>query len=186
MSLPSKEESVLELFFNEPSKHWHFEEILKAGKVSRGKANKWLAKFVKERIIQHIMPAGKMPYFQGYFESPAYRTRKRLFALSQLQKSGFLDHLMGLPKAKTIIVFGSFVRADWYSGSDIDLFIYGNDEGLDTDRYRVLLKRDIQVFVAQTSDDLEKFGPGLLRNILEGVLVKGKIDFVQVSPVASV
>lgn len=186
MSLPSKEESVLELFFNNSSKHWHFEEILKTSKVSRSKVNKWLAKFIREHIILHIKPIGKMPYFQGHFESPAYRTRKRLFAISQLQKSGFLDHLISLPKAKTVIIFGSFIRADWYSGSDIDLFIYGSDEELDVEKYRALLKRDIQVFLVQFPADLEKFGPGLLRNILEGMFIKGKIDFVQVIPLATV
>lgn len=186
MGLPSKEESILELFFNEPSKQWHFEEVLKTAKVSRGKANKWLAKLVKERIIKHIKPKGKMPYFQADFDRPTYRSRKRLFSLSLLQKSGFLDHLISLPHAKTVIIFGSFVRADWYKGSDIDVFIYGGDEGLDTWRYCKKLHRNIQVFVASDTAELEKMGPGLLRNILEGVLIKGKIDFVQVMPIATV
>lgn len=186
MSLPSKEDKVLELFFNESSKHWHFEEILKVSKVSRGKANKWLAKLVNEKIIKHIKPVGKMPYFLADFDSPAFRSKKRLFALSQLQKSGFLDHLLSLPKAKTIIIFGSFTRADWYSGSDIDLFIYGSDEGLKEMKYRSALHREIQVFVAPDQSELERMGPGLLRNILEGVLIKGKIDFVQVMPIAAV
>ena len=186
MGLPSKEEKVLELFFNEPTKHWHFEDILKASKTSRSKANKWLAKLAKEGIIKHIKPQGKMPYFQGHFDSPAYRSRKRLFALLQLQKSGFINHLLSLPKAKTVIVFGSFVRADWYKDSDIDIFIYGSDEGLDIYPYRKLLNREIQVFTASGASELEKMGPGLLRNILEGILIKGKIDFVKVMPIARV
>ncbi|MDP4012941.1 MAG: nucleotidyltransferase domain-containing protein [Candidatus Nanoarchaeia archaeon] len=186
MSLPSKEINILELFFNEPSKHWHFEEILNKSKVSRSKTNKWLAKLVKKRIIRHIKSQGKMPYFQGFFDSPAYRSHKRLFAFSQLQKSGLLDHLISLPKAKAVIIFGSFIRADWYKESDIDIFIYGSDEGLDTLTYSGLLCREIQVFVAPNQLELERMGPGLLQNILEGMLIKGKIDFIQVMPLATV
>lgn len=174
------------LFFEEPSKQWHFEDVLKACKVSRSKASKWLAKLVRERVVRHVKPRGRMPYYQGNFESPAYRIRKRLYALAQLHATGFLGHLMGLPGAKTVIIFGSFTRADWYSGSDIDVFIYGSDAGLQTDAYRRALRRDIQVFVAGSPKDLERMGSGLLRNILEGLLIKGKLDFIQVTPLATV
>jgi len=33
MGKPSKESQVLELFFNEPTKHWHFTDIVKTSKV---------------------------------------------------------------------------------------------------------------------------------------------------------
>jgi predicted nucleotidyltransferase len=185
MGLPSKEERVLELFFNEPTKHWHFEDILKAAKTSRSKANKWLSKLAKEQIIQRIKPSSKMPYYQGYFDSPAYRNRKKLYALSKLYATGFLNHLLSLKKAKAIVIFGSFARADWYKGSDIDLFIYGDSEGLKTSGYSTALNREIQVFTADSASELDELGPGLLRNILEGILIKGKFDFVRVKPNAS-
>jgi predicted nucleotidyltransferase len=186
MGLPSKEESVVRLFFNEPSKQWHFEQIITASTLSRSKTNKWLGKLVQERIIRRVKPRGKMPYFQADFESAAYRTRKRLFAIAQLQESGFLDHLVSLSNAKTIIIFGSFVRADWYTQSEIDVFIFGTPVGLDIEKYSHTLKRDIQLFEAKDCADLEKFGKGLLRNIIEGMLVKGKLDFVEVTPLAKV
>jgi len=182
----NKEKAILWLFFNEPTKQWHFEEILSAGEISRPQALHWLNKFIKEGLIKRIKPRGKMPYFQAHFENPAYRTRKRIFALTLLQESGFLDHLLSLPKAKTVILFGSMTRADWYSGSDIDIFIYGNDEGLETAKYETMLHRNIQVFAAKTKADLEQMGPDLLRNILEGVLVKGKNNVVEVTPLATV
>ena len=133
-----------------------------------------------------IKPRGKMPYFQADFKSASYRTRKRVFALEQLQRSGFLDHLVQLPSAKTVIIFGSFVRADWYSGSDIDVFVYGANGGIDIEKYSHVLKRDIQLFEAMNSADLKKFGTGLLRNIMEGIVLKGKLDFVEVTPLAQV
>lgn len=180
MGLPSKEERVLELFFNEGSKHWHFEEIIRASKVSRDKVNKWLVKFATEGIIEKVEVKGKMPYHVGNFAHPAYRNRKQLYALSLFYKTGFLNHLATLPNANTVIIFGSFARADWYSDSDIDLFVFGKDDELEQGKYERKLCRDIQVFTAKTKEDLKKFRHGLLTNIATGYFVKGSLDFAEV------
>ncbi len=172
-----KEENVLELFFNEPSKHWHFKEIISNAKISRPQASNWLKNFVSEGLIKRVKEKGKMPHYIGFFENPNFQSKKRLFALEQMQKTGFLSHLISLEKAKTIIVFGSFTRGDWYSDSDIDLFIYGDTEDFEKYKYQTKLKREIQVFNAKTKEELKKFRPGFLRNILQGYRVKGLFDF---------
>ncbi|MBI4918591.1 nucleotidyltransferase domain-containing protein [archaeon] len=176
-----KEENVLELFFNEPSKHWHFEEILRKANISRPQVNNWLKKLIKEEIVRRVKEKGKMPYYVGFFENPNFQSRKRLFALERMQKTGFLSHLISLEKAKTIIVFGSFTRGDWYSDSDIDLFIYGNAENFDRGEYQLKLGREIQVFNPKTKEDLKKFESGFMRNILRGITVKGLFNFLEVS-----
>jgi predicted nucleotidyltransferase len=176
----NKEIPVLELFFNEPAKHWHFEEIIKAVKISRPQATNWLKTFVKAHLIKKVKPRGKMPYYFGNYDHPNYRTKKRLFALQQMGNSGFLNHLQTLKKAQTVIIFGSLSRWDWYKDSDIDLFIFGSDEELQQGTYELKLDREIQVFTAKNKDDFKKFAPGLLRNILEGYRVKGTLDFVEV------
>ncbi len=178
--MESKEESVLELFFNEPTREWHFEEIVREAKITRSKADRWLKQFIKDGIIRRIKELGKMPYYVSNCELPPYKNRKRLFALNKLYASGFLNHLMSLPKARTVIIFGSFARSDWYNGSDIDLFIYGETEGLKLVKYEIKLNRDIQVFACSKKEELHKFGEGLIRNIIKGSIVKGDIDFVRV------
>jgi len=185
--MASKEEKILDLFLNESSKHWHFEHILKAAKVSRSNAVKWLAKFERQGIIRRIKPEGKMPYHIGNFDSPAYQTRKKVYALTKLQESGFLDHLTALPNTKTVILFGSLSRADWYTDSDIDLFIYGDDDQLDVATYETALKREIQVFTVKNEKELQEFNQGLLKNIMNGYRIKGRIDeLLQVNEHATV
>ncbi len=176
-----KEENILELFFNEPSKHWHFEEIIKSANISRPQASNWLKKFVKEELIKKVKEKGKMPHYVGFFESPNFKTKKRLFAFEKLQKTGFLNHLISLEKAKTIILFGSFTRSDWHGESDIDLFIYGEAEDFDRGEYELKLGREIQVFNPKTKKDLKKFESGLMKNILRGITVKGLFNFLEVS-----
>jgi len=178
--MESKEDQVLELFFNNPTKEWHFEEILKEAKITRSKADKWLKQFIKEKLIRKIKEKSKMPYYLGNYESPSYKNRKKLFALSQLYHSGFLDHLLSLPKAKTVILFGSFMRSDWYYNSDVDLFIHGEPEGLKLMNYELILHRNIQVFVCHNQKELNKFGEGFIRNIIKGNIIKGDADFLRV------
>lgn len=176
-----KEEIVLELFFNEPTKHWHFEELLRTAHISRPQIARWLRKFQAEGIVRRIKPKGKMPYYIANYEKPQYQAYKRIFALNLLEKQGLLTHLSNLPKAKTIIIFGSITRWDWYKDSDIDVFIYGSPEGFQREKYWAKTGREIETFICRDKNELNKFPTALMRNILEGYLVKGTLNFVQVT-----
>ncbi|MBI2136263.1 nucleotidyltransferase domain-containing protein [Candidatus Woesearchaeota archaeon] len=178
MGLPSKEDQVLELFFNESSKHWHFEEIVKKSRLSRDKVNKWLKKFMDEGIIMKVEETGKLPYYISNFSQPSYKNRKKLYALNLFYRKGLLNHLTALDKAQTVILFGSFSRADWNTESDIDIFIYGKDDEFEQGKYQKLLKREIQTFTCKDKKELSKFREGVLKNILNGYIVKGNLDFV--------
>lgn len=175
MGRPSKEQDVLELFLDYPSKHWHFNEIKKHVPLPDNKISKWLKEFIKKDLIKRIKKRGKMPYYLADYESPKYRNTKKIFALTKFHKVGLLNHLSSLKKAKTIILFGSMSRWDWYKESDIDLFIYGNPKGLDLGKYQFKLHREFQLFIGKTETDLKRFGPGLLKSIIKGINVKGEL-----------
>ena len=74
--MQSKEEQILELFFENPTKEWHFEEILKEAKITRSKADGWLKKFIKEDLAKKIKERGKMPYYISNYESPNFQNKK--------------------------------------------------------------------------------------------------------------
>jgi len=61
--MKSKEDNVLEFFFENPTKEWHFEDIVKQAIIARSKSDRWLKKFIKKRIIKRIKKKGKMPYY---------------------------------------------------------------------------------------------------------------------------
>ncbi len=178
--MESKEENVLRLFFDEPSKQWHFEEIVSSADIVRSKAYGWLKKLAKSGIIKRVKPKGKMPYYIGNYLFPEYQNRKKIFAIKMLHDSGLLNHLASLEKAKTIIIFGSFARWDWYKESDIDLFIYGDDSDFEIGKYQLKLNREIQLFTCKDKKDLEKLGTGLISNIIKGNIIKGELDFIKV------
>ncbi len=180
MAIPSKEERILEIFMNEPSKHWHFSEIVKTSGVSENIAGKWLRQYQKNRIINRIKPKGKMPYFIGNYDSPEFNARKKLYALQKLYETGLIQELQRLKDAKTIIIFGSFVRTDWNTDSDVDVFVYGESERFKFGRLWKGLgfqgrSREVQVHTFNSKKELEEIRSGLLKNVLRGYVVKGDI-----------
>lgn len=178
--MESKEAKVLDLFFQEPTREWHFEEILREAGITRSKAAGWLRKFSREGLIRRVKEKGKMPHYISCYESPPYQNRKKLYAMEMLYDTGLLNHLASLEKAGTIILFGSFARWDWYRKSDIDIFIYGEPDGLSIAKYEIKAKRDIQLFICRNKSELKKLGNGLLRNIIKGIVIKGSLDFIEV------
>ncbi len=186
MGKPSKEEKVLELFFNEPARQWHFKDIVKTAKISEPAANKWLNKLLKENIIQRVKPKSKMPYFQGKFRHENYRNKKRIYAMQKLYETGLLMKLQQLRNAKAVVIFGSFARSDWNTQSDVDIFVLGDPEDL---RFGALWSglgfqgkaREIQVHNYKSIQDTKNIHSGLIKNVVKGYFVKGNIfDIAQV------
>jgi predicted nucleotidyltransferase len=177
MPKPSKEKKILYLFFNEPSKHWHFKEIKEKTSISDDRLNHWLKKFQEQKLIKKVKEKGRMPHYQGNHEAPEYINTKKLFGLNKLHETGLLNNLSRL-KAETIIIFGSLATGDWHKNSDIDIFIYGECE---TPLEKTTEKnRETQYFHAKNRKELEKYSEGLIKNIASGYLIKGSLDFLKI------
>ncbi|MBI4450598.1 nucleotidyltransferase domain-containing protein [Candidatus Woesearchaeota archaeon] len=183
MATLSKEDDVLRLILeNSPLKEWHFEEMVKAAKVTKGVANKWLGKYVKEGLLRHVRRRGRFPYFTAGANNPVYQSQKRVYALEKLHKSGLIQRLLSLNTARTVILFGSIIRGDWYKDSDIDVFVFGNISGFDKSRYELKLGRHIELQVFDNKSEIKGVRTGLMKNIINGYVLKGTIqDVVEVS-----
>ena len=106
MASKSKEEQVLGLILEtSPLKEWHFEEVVRAAKVTKLVANKWLKKYVSEKLLKHVKQKERFPYYTVGANNPIYYSLKRVYALEKLHKSGLIVKLLSLKTAKTIILF---------------------------------------------------------------------------------
>lgn len=170
-----QKENIKELFFNYSTKHWHFEELVKKSGLTRTNTNLWLKRLTKEGLVRRVKPKRKMPYYLANFSEIGFKMQKRLYAFQQFEKTGFLEHLSSLPKAKTVVIFGSFARADWDYESDIDLFIYGDADGFKQGKFEQILKREIQLFEYDNPQKLKRI-ENVVSNIMAGIHVKGKIE----------
>lgn len=180
MPYPNKENNILELFFNEPTKQWHFKDIVEKANISEQRANHWLKCLKKKKIIKHIKPKCKMPYFIAEYNNSNYKIKKKIYALNRFYETGLLNKLQSLKNAKTVVIFGSFARSDWNTKSDIDVFIYGDPEDL---RYGTIwLRRELQVHTFKTKKEIRNIKSSLINNVIKGYFVKGNIhDLVNVS-----
>ncbi len=176
-----RKENIKELFFNYSTKQWHFEELVKESCLSRAQTNEWLQRLLKEKLIKRVKERNKMPYYIAEYSNPTFQMQKRIYAMLQFEKTGLLEHLSTLKHAKTVIIFGSFSRADWHNESDIDLFIYGKADDFEKGLFEKRLKREIQVFQYENPAMLKRLEPSVIPNILAGIHVKGTIEPFEVS-----
>ena len=181
MASKSKEENVLKLILeNSPLKEWHFEEIVSEAKVTKLVANKWLKKYVSEKLLNRIKEKGRFPYYTVGSNNSVYYSLKRIYALEQMHNSGLIPKLLTL-KAKTIILFGSFVKGDWYKDSDIDIFVLGDISNFDKIKYELKLNKNIELHTFQNRKEIDEIKTGLIKNIINGYVIKGQIqDIVEV------
>ncbi len=118
-----------------------------------------------------------MPYYSTNLENTSFRMEKRLFGLTILQESGLFDHLYANPAIKTAILFGSFAWGDWGRSSDVDLFLYGEDQNFEKGKFELLLKRELQVFSFNVPQKIkEELNPALISNITKGFNIKGDLE----------
>ncbi len=183
MASPSKEENVLKLILeNSPLKEWHFEEIVKSAKVTKLVANKWLKKYISEGLLKYVKEKGRFPHYTVGSNNSIYYSIKRIYALEQLHKSGLIPKLLSLNKAKTVIIFGSIIKGDWYEDSDIDIFIFGDVSDFDKKVYELKLNKTIELHVFEDKEEITEVKTGLIKNIINGYVLKGQIqDFAEVA-----
>lgn len=182
MASPSKEENVLKLILeNSPLKEWHFDEIVKQAEITKAAANKWLKKYVKEGVLNKIKQKGKFPFFIAGKDNPNYQSLKKIYALEKIHESGLISKLMSLKKTKTIILFGSMIKGDWYKNSDLDIFILGNYENFGKKIFEQKLKRQIEIHQFQNKKEIQGTKTGLIKNIINGYIIKGRVqDIIEV------
>ncbi len=182
MASESKEEHLLQaLLGNSPLGHWHFQELLKETGMSRGALNKWLKKYTKEGLLKRVKEPGKFPYFTAGEDNPVYKSKKKQYILDKIYESGLIAELLDSDSIQVAIIFGSAARGDWYKGSDIDLFILGDTKGMKKTRYETRLGRDIELHEFASREEVKEVKTGLMKNVINGYLIKGKIsDFAEV------
>ncbi len=179
MASESKEENILRLILeNSPLKQWHFTEIVQQAHVTKAVANKWLNKYLQESLLKKIKESKQFPYFTVGINNPQYYSRKRIYALEQLHHSGLIPKLLSLTKAKTIILFGSQINGDWYKDSDVDLFILGDISNFNKSPYELKLGKHIELHLFQNRTEIQKVKTGLIENIINGYLLKGRVQDV--------
>ena len=168
-------EKLKQLFFNNTLQRWHFNVLLEESEMSRERLYHFLKELQKEKFIIRVKPRGKMPYYLANRDLSKFRLEKQLYGLIQLHE--LFEHLNTCEGVKTAILFGSFARGDWNNESDIDLFIYGDDNKVEKALFEKKLGKEIQLFTYNDAKKMKKeLDPKLIPNIIKGFHITENIE----------
>ena len=87
-----------------------------------------------------------------------------------------IPKLLSLKTAKTIILFGSIVKGDWYKDSDIDIFVFGDIADFDKSIYELKLHKNIELHLFKNKAEIEEVKTGLIKNIINGYVLKYQVQ----------
>ena len=174
--------SLLELFIQEPEREFHVREIAKLFGKSPTTISKYLKNLESEKIIISNKKLNHL-LFKANTDSIMFKLSKLNYNVNSLHKSGLIGYLLEeFNQPETIILFGSFAKAENNKNSDIDLLIVapGKYEP-NLEKFEKKLGHKIQLFV-QSKSDLERIkekNKELFNNWVNGIIIHGYFEAVR-------
>ena len=116
---------------------------------------------------------------RGKTDNPMFLIEKRIYNIRKIHESGIIEYLNDKLHYPTVILFGSYAKAENRKGSDIDLFIISDDKKMpDLSEFERKLGTEIQVFIHTKKEfsDLKSKSRELLNNVMNGEILSGYVE----------
>lgn len=167
---------VMALFFKKPNEEHHVRSIAKKFKISPTTASKYLKELEKKEIIKSEQKYNHL-IFKANTESQNYRIIKRNHNVLQLYESGLINFLKkNYNEPETIILFGSYSKAEDTEESDIDILIITPlKKQINLEKFEKILGRNIQIFEI-SKRDFKKTNVNLKTSWINGIILEGHIE----------
>ncbi len=160
---------ILEVFFREPRKIFLIREISRRIRRSQPSIRLHLDHLVKDGLI--VRSEGEIyAGFKANRENEIYKLLKQQNTVLTLHQSGCIKLLSDTLMPQAIVLFGSAAKGEDIDGSDIDLFIEGEEEELDLSRFEKIINRKISLLFEREFRPLSK---ELKNNIVNGIKLQG-------------
>jgi len=160
---------ILEIFLENPNKEFHIRGISKQFKIPKTTVSYHINKLLKKQLIKK-QEKGVFPSFRANTENPLYRFYKKQEALRKIIESSLIDYLEQECTPKTIMLFGSFAKAEYDKKSDIDIFVHAKETKVNLEKFEKKLKHVINIIF---EPEIKKLSPELLNNIVNGIKLSG-------------
>lgn len=174
MITKSIKERIKEYFFIHPTKKLRVRQIEREVNVPFPSAVRYTKELKKEGILKEIEISG-IKLFAAARTRKEFLLEKKLFNIRQIHESGLIKHFIEEYSNPTIVLFGSYERAEDTEESDIDLYIETPKKEIKKlERFEKKLKRKIQIFSYKKIQDIKN--KELANNIINGVKINGFIE----------
>jgi predicted nucleotidyltransferase len=168
-------QKLLGLFFQFPTQRFHIREIARELKISAPTVSTLVNRLVREGLLNRTKTK-VLDEVKANFDSKEFRWHKRLYNITKLYDSNFIDFLeeqYGRPEA--IVAFGSFSRGEDVEKSDIDIAIITKRQlKLNLNKFEKLFKRNISLHEI----GLSKAGKEFLNNLANGIVLSGYLELL--------
>ena len=166
-------DNILDYFIKEPEREYYVRELAKLLKKSPTTISKYLNKLEKKGLLKSEKKFNHL-LFKANIESKKFKDLKLFYNIEKIRESGLIDYLNDKFNYPTIVLFGSFGKAENSINSDIDILVITPLKNkIDLEKYEELLKHKIQLFL-HSSPELSKMkNKNLLNNFINGFVLEG-------------
>ena len=173
-------EKVLKIVFEDSYREFHLRLLARLTKLNPNTVLTITSALAREKIIKkHKHQDTNLVIVKANTENKDFKLLKQFYNIKKLYQSGLIDYLEKMYDHPTIILFGSYNKAENRPGSDIDLFIVTDYTGkCDVSPYSKKLGAEVQLFVhsRQEFNQLKKTSKELVNNVLNGYKLTGYLE----------
>jgi len=171
---------MLKHFFEQPTREFHIRLLARLSGLHPNTVITLTDKLAKQNLL--IKEADKDTnriLVKANTQSHTFRIKKLSYNIQKIYNSGLPDFLNEQLAYPTVVLFGSYAKAENTQRSDIDLFIITEEKKkLDLNAYEKKLETSIQLFVHTKKEfnKLLKTNPELVNNVLNGIVLEGYLE----------
>ncbi len=170
---------ILPIFLDNPQQEFHIREISRMVHKSPTTISTKLNALRKEGLLLSEKKLNHILY-RANIVNLLYQDQKLFYNIRLLRKSGLLEFLEKFYNhPATIILFGSFRKAENTLSSDIDIcIITAKKEKPNLDLFNRKLHHKIQLFLYSQEEfkSLQSKNPELLNNFINGIVLSGYLE----------
>lgn len=176
----NNESKISKLLFEKPNKEFHIRLLARETGLNPNTIINITQRMQTEGLLKKTKDKEKhLVLIKANTENRRYKLRKRVYNLEKIYDSGLVEFLENELSYPTIILFGSYAKAENHEESDIDLFIISDEKKKpDLNKYEHNLGTEIQLFIhtKQEFEKLKKTNTELLNNVLNGIILSGFLE----------
>jgi predicted nucleotidyltransferase len=173
---------ILQILFEEPNRDFHIRLLARLAKLHPNTVMNTTDMLAKEGLIKK--KKNKQTNFsiiQANTGNRKFQLLKRFYNVEKIYDSGLIDKLNEELAYPTIILFGSYAKAENTKESDIDLFIIAVEKKcIDTSVFLHILGTEVQLFIhtKKEFEKLRKNNKELINNVMNGIVLEGYVEAV--------
>lgn len=176
----NNKEKIMQVLFENPGKEFHIRLLARETKLNPNTIIN-ITKHMEEEglLIRKKDDERHLVILKAAADNRIFKLRKRMYNLEKIFSSGIVDYLEDVLSYPTIILFGSYAKAENHINSDVDLFIIAeHKKELDLSKYENKLAAEIQVFVHTKEEfkKLKKTNSELMNNVVNGIILSGFLE----------